>query len=772
MYKLPVLLIILLSMLPVSASDERLMLADNGKTNYVIVKSDTGGVLDGIASQELSTYLSKTTGTEFPQVTAQEAGKYSKRLIVGNGAFARKIFGAKLLDGLKNQESVAIAKGDDILLAGQGTHGTCQAVYQFLRNQIGCRWFTPYGDELVPLHKKLEVPQLSYHFTPSFAYRNHMVDYAYRHPAKGLYLFRNGLNASAPGFSSSIYPELAKNGNLKDFELLGPGCHTLFHYIPPAYGYDLMGWPWNKVEYFFEGHPEYFSMDSKGKRVMSMQLCFSNPGLRKQLTDRLTENIGRNGGYGYYNLSAMDCGGSFCYCPNCKALEIKYQTPGGPLIDYLIEACAAIKEKYPKAGLSTLAYRKVQTEKPPVITGGFPDNLSIIFAPIDDDFRKTFNSPENAETYTNLKNWCNLSDKVLVWYYPMLYNMGLPSGMLDRDIADTRLMKKAGVMGTTFEHDAPGVFNGANFADLYTYVLDNLYSDLNADISALIMEFTDYYYGPAAPEARAYLTELELCRKALPDRIPFDAGEGMLTYMTPEWLKTQQLRFDKMEGLCAGNQRTSDNVGMLRFSLDLACMGSKYQAIIADNPGNFPAVDSIFKRAQANIEKALILRFPAGEEKTRNEQLQSILPTLEERAKIAQIPVKPGSVEIFAYKVNSVPDPDAALGWAGTWKTKAPYVIGLFDNTTQSGLLEKSLAPADIKPNCYNLYLLGTSKLTSDCYVWMDSMYDRKCIGAYNRKKPNQTFAIYMSLKFEGPTFGSKVQEDRVLCDKIVLMRK
>ncbi len=750
-----------------------IVLADNGKTHYVIVKPDTGGVLDEIAARELSRYLGKATGAEFHLVTAEEAGTHSRRLVVGNGSFARMLFGAKTLDGLKNQESVVLTKGNDILLAGQGTHGTSQAVYSFLRNQVGCRWFTPYDDELTPVRKRLEVKQFSYHFIPSFAYRNHMLDYSYKHANSGLYFVRNGLNSTAAHFSKSLYPELAEYCNLKDFELLGPGCHTSFSYIPPDPEHVAVRWPWNKVQYYFESHPEYFSMDAKGVRVSTMQLCFSNPELRNELTGRLLENIGREGGKGYWNLSAMDCGGSFCHCPGCKALEAKYKSPGGPLYDYLIEACAAIKAKYPEAGLSTLAYRKSQSEKPPVINGKLPDNLAIIFAPIDDDFRKTFDTPENADTYTNLKNWCKVSDKIIVWYYPMIYNTcGLPSAFLDRIVTDTRLMKKAGVMGTFFEHDVTGVYYGGNFADLYTYVIDNIYSNVDTDVPGLINEFTDYYYGPAAPEARAYLNELERCRKTLHDRIPYDAGEGMLTYMTPEWLKAQQRRFDKMESLCRGDQRTLENVGILRFALDMACLGNKYQSIAAGNRANFPTVELISKRARANLESALATRFPKGEEKARAAELKGILPALEERTKIAQIPAKPGTIQIFAEKGTSVLDPDAALGWTRSSTTKLPFRVCLYDNTMQKKLANLKLTSAEIKPDRYNLYLIGTSTLTSDCYIDIDSKYYISCVEAYNGKNPMQTFDVYISLKFEGPSFGSSASEDKAFCDKFVLVKK
>lgn len=754
-----------------SESAGKILLADHGQTHYVIVKPDTGAALDGIAARELSRYLSIATGAEFPMVTAEAARTHSKRLVVGTGPFARILFGERILGDLKSQESVVLVKGHDILLAGQGSHGTAQAIYRFLRNQVGCRWFTPYGDELTPKRKRLVVKQLSYHFIPSFAYRNHMLDYSYKRPNSGLYFLRNGLNTTASNFSKSLYPELAEHFNQRELELMGPGCHTLFSYIPPDPEHVAVRWPWNKVQYYFESHPEYFSMNARGERVSTMQLCFSSQGLRKELTERLLENIGREGGRGYYNLSAMDTGGRFCDCPACRALEEKYKSPGGPLYDYLIEACTAIRAKYPEAGLSTLAYRKSQSEKPPVISGKLPDNLVIVFAPIDDDFRKTFDTPENAETYANLKNWCRLSDKVIVWYYPMLYNFGLPSGLLDRIATDTRLMKKAGVMGTFFEHDAEGVYYGTNFSDLYTYVIDNLYSDADIDVPSLIREFTDYYYGPAAPKARAYLDELGQCRKTLQSRLPYDAGEGMLTYMTPEWLRAQQRRFDEMETLCAGDQRTLKNVGILRFALDIACLGSKYQAIVAGSTESFPTAEQLSKRARTNLENALNTRFPKEESRARDAQLQSILPVLEERTKIAQIPAKPGTIQIFAPKGSSIPDPEAALGWARSSTIKLPFYACLFDNTKQTGLADIRLTPADIKPGRYNLYLVGTTKLTSDCYI-IDSKSYVSCVEAYDTKNPTQTFDVYISLRFEGPSFDSGNSEDRFFCDRFVLVKK
>jgi len=82
------------------------------------------------------------------------------------------------------------------------------------------------------------------------------------------------------------------------------------------------------------------------------------------------------------------------------------------------------------------------------------------------------------------------------------------------------------------------------------------------------------------------------------------------------------------------------------------------------------------------------------------------------------------------------------------------------------------LTSAGINRNGYNLYYLGTSVLTSDCYLYIGDMIDRKCVEAYNRTTPNQSYDIYVSMKFEGPTFGTNASEDGVLYDRIVLIRK
>ena len=138
----------------------------------------------------------------------------------------------------------------------------------------------------------------------------------------------------------------------------------------------------------------------------------------------------------------------------------------------------------------------MQAEVPPQLGAGkrMPDNFVCVFAPIDDDFSKMLDHKNNIGTLKNLRAWAKITDKILLWYYPVVYGGVLPSGCVERSMRDTKLMFDAGATGSYYEHDV-GVFAGLNFSDLMTWLFLKMYQDPNADYRALMKEFCDYYYG-------------------------------------------------------------------------------------------------------------------------------------------------------------------------------------------------------------------------------------------------------------------------------------
>src|SRR5690606_3563337 len=143
--------------------------------------------------------------------------------------------------------------------------------------------------------------------------------------------------------------------------------HSSFSFIPPAPDAKYIeDFPWLKHKNYFETNPEFFSMNKEGVRVPDRQLNFGNPELRKELTKNILKFIEVEGDDIMVNVTAMDTPGRFCYSPESVKLEEKYQTHAGPIIDYVIELCAVLKEKYPRVKVITSAYRREQTQKPPV----------------------------------------------------------------------------------------------------------------------------------------------------------------------------------------------------------------------------------------------------------------------------------------------------------------------------------------------------------------------------------------------------------------------
>ena len=502
-------LVLLFSVLSLCGAER--VIVKNGKSDYVILYG-TATQVPRRAALDLQTYIFKATGAKLPIVSKAQRNKRPAFLIGFEKVTVPEGFIVK-------------TSGKDIIISGNDTKGqvenahwatgartgTWYGVCDFLEKQLGIRWFSPYGHEKVPAHKTLKVDFKDYRQKPAYINRALIGSSYYKFPYSSMFFLRNRLNINNalknPGYPGSK-PKISEQG---------PQCHTLFYYIPPAKGRYPKGLKFKAEKYYFKDHPEYFSMDQNGKRTMNMQLCFSDPGLRKEFTQRFLEYAELSGGKGMYSISAQDWPGKFCCCQNCDALEKKYRCTSGPMIDYIIELCGIVKNKYPELLISTLSYRKQQSEVPPYLGKGkrMPDNFVCVFAPIDDDFSKTLAHKNNRGTLENLKKWAKITDKILLWYYPIVYGGVLPSGCVERSMRDTKIMFDAGATGTYYEHDV-GVFNGLNFGDMMTWMFLKLFQDPNADYKALMKEFCDYYYGAAADDMISYINELDRLTAAIP----------------------------------------------------------------------------------------------------------------------------------------------------------------------------------------------------------------------------------------------------------------
>jgi len=541
---------------PLYAGAETLTLAENQKTDYVIVNTSNHEI-DRQAAEELRYFLNDASGAEFK--ISETPGH--KNIFLGTGIEKKSC-------RIQNKEN-------DLYLNGSGTNGRLNAVYEFLET-IGFRWFSAYGDIRIPRQSKLTVNTgeicKNYPFQirgMQTAFLSRGID-SYRKPV-ALYHCRNRQNILL-----SEYPGI-RNARTE----YRPSIHALSYYLHPGIHHRRLNpqLKWIKEQNYFKKHPEWFPMNEKGVRYPHGQLCFSNLELQAELTKnalgQLEREIARTGRKdGIFSMSMNDITyQEFCCCPECRKAGIKYQHRGaGAYYKYLFDFCKTVKQLYPDVKISAFAYLSA-IYMPQNLE--IPDNLIIIFCPIYSSFIAPLEQEKQQKTLKCLQKWIAAKTEVWYWYYTLPYPDRLyltcpPISNLKRISRDILTMRDMGISGTYFEHDSSGR-DRSGFFELQSYLLLRLYRNPDEDINHIIHDFTDFYYGKAAPLFREYLHEVEQgCQDAAKAGIRSVFNTCDFPYLNPENLNRWSRKFDEMEKLASDNAKTLFHVKLARISVDAA----------------------------------------------------------------------------------------------------------------------------------------------------------------------------------------------------------
>ncbi len=765
----------------------------DGKTSYVIVIPDQEDTGVTFASQELQTFLKKASGADFPIVKSSQAPA-KNRIFLGISTAALKILKNDPRNNLKQQEHVVQTIGTDLFLYGQGTWGEMWAVYDYLENVLGYRWYDARGGMKVPDCHNLPWKKLDRKTAFSIPFRSATGYWIYHRPYAHLFFLRNRQNgALITRFlrdKKIFIPEIEINSSY--------GTHTIPSYIPGTANRNVYKpFPWLKDKNYWKTNPEFFGMLPNGKRSGGGHLCFTNVELRKELTKNVLENMKREPQNRIFSLSAHDSPGRFCHCKPCLAMEKKYGSIGGPYYDYLLELSKILKKQYPANSISFLVYRKNQTQKPPTNLKKLPDNLIPIFAPIDDDFGKSWAHKNNEETCKDLETWGKLASKVNVWYYPNPYSGDItpPLGNIRRLVYDIRKMVKSNMYMSAFEHNV-GVCNMIGFTELQSFLILQLFKDVNQDAEKLIDEFMAFEYGKAAPVMRKYLAELEDAAEKNKLRLAWNPTLNAYTYLTAENMMRWYNYFLEMEKILKDDPERLNNVNRVRLNLEYVIL-MRYNVLLKKYP-DFPVKpEALAKTVLARFQKTIDDYYG----KSFTFRAKTSLKSLNERIKMALIQagktdnnlpesiakgVDPDQIIQTMPKVNGrdwVKDPDAAWGVAAVLMDKPkptlPLQVNMYDIANKkyhpsiSWIRKQHLGPK----GKYKFYKLHSGlTISPDCTLMIgsDSWTElRANLGeAYEMGSLNKV-CIYASLKFEGPTYYPEDagKKDKVICDRIVIIK-
>jgi hypothetical protein len=450
--------------------DAQLLLADNGRTEFVIVIDSAAAPPEETAARELASALKQITGAEFPvQTNTQTAGR---AILVGSGAAARRVFEDVPFDSLSGEELVIKSKDNHLLLAGGRPRGTLYAVSRFLQRQCGVRWWTPWASRILK-QSTLRIGALEVREKPAFEYRE-----SFWYPAFDAdWSWRNGCN----GNSSRLTPEKGGRISYKGF------VHTFYPLVPP--------------EKHFAEHPEWFSL-IKGKRTTERaQLCLMNPRLRDFTVERVKQWLHESPDAGIISVSQNDWHGA-CECADCKALDDSEGTHAATMLAFVNYIAEKIQPEFPHVAIDTLAYQ--YTRKPPK-TLKPRANVIVRLCSIECNFREPLEHPSNTAFADDIRGWSKLCQRLYIWDYttdfahyvqphPNWFALG----------PNLRFFQQHNVRGV-FEQGAYQS-HGSEMAELRAWVLAQLLWNPQQDDRGLINEFLEGYYGAAAaPHLRRYL---------------------------------------------------------------------------------------------------------------------------------------------------------------------------------------------------------------------------------------------------------------------------
>lgn len=743
-------------------------LVENGATDYLIV-TGTNGLYDRFAVSEFKEIMEKSAGVKFHSVGADspEATNAKKRILIGDSPHVRKILGDELVDGLENLESIVTQRGDDIIIVGGGNHGTAYGVYSFLEKEIGYRWFTPERDgQLIPKRKSLTYSGKEHHERIAFPFLRTMYMLPYYNTQTPLFLYRN---------RGSINTRFTKKTKMKglldsDHPHLDNG-HGFGLYITTDRTKNF--YEWDTPKDYFKTNPDFFSMDKNGKRTNRLQLCFSNPELRKEFTKRIIERGKRMGGRGVLTLGANDVPGSFCFCPECQKQEEKYGCIGGPLYDYLIELCPIIEKELPDIQISTLAYRKKQSEFPPKNIKRMPNNWICDFAPVDDDMGQCLDGPRNLGTLVNLRDWNEIAKTITYWYYVCVETA--PFGIVERFQRDMRIMKEYGVKGVgVCGMGPPGLY------PLQEYILLRLMIDPYQDAWRLVREYTDFIYGPAAEDMRQYIQELEEVWLEPKKNIELYGPGKVIMNFTPERLVRWQKMFDDMGKKVEGLKRESKYLSLARWDLDQLCL-DHYQQIRKAFPDWKTNLDDLIGRMRkVDLPPQYRLHNP----KDRAENAYLVATAVKKPLPVPLDKLPNGQVTQIPQCGGSYPleDPDAACGKAktqpfrdGQMKEQGKKIsYSVYDKAAKRTLKNGKLDVSTCEPGKYESYFITKTTIPRGGLIAFDNWWGVQDSLAqyYPEGDEFREFEIWASLKFVGPSFGieTKDNKDRMFCDRIFIV--
>ena len=456
-----------------------LVLSKEGKTDYIIVLPAEPTVVENTATRELKVHLEAVTGAEFNTVSETEADASSPQIIVGDVKRVKELLPNLDISKIPQDGIVLKTVGENIVLVGHPRQGTLYAVYTFLEDVVGVRWWTS-TEAFIPKKPTLEIPELSVEYAPKATSRSTLFSDS-RNERNGVFAARLKFNGGA-SFSADFGD---RAHGCKD-----NGSHSFMNLLPP----------WT----YFEKHPEWYG-EINGQRGEWNQICLTNEEALAEVTKNVLNLLRKDPTATWVSVS-QDDHDRYCRCAKCKAVDEEEGSQAGTMIRFVNKVAEAVEKEFPNVTVHTFAY--AYSRKPPKFVKP-RKNVQVQLCSIECSFVQPLAEGEqNKDFREDIKGWGEIHDNVSIWDYVVNFQAYMIPHPNHRVLVPNVRFFIDHKITSVFEQGDGWGGNG-DFVRLKNWMLAKAMWDPSVDGDELTEEFVMGYYGPKyGPMIHEYLTIL------------------------------------------------------------------------------------------------------------------------------------------------------------------------------------------------------------------------------------------------------------------------
>jgi len=437
-------------------------LAADGQANMPIVISVDATEATRQVATELADYLGRISGAVFEV----KCGDGSAGIVLGTiKEFPTDSLTETLAihNNYDGREAYAIrTEPARVLLIGATDLGVSHAAFSFLE-RLGCRWFFPAKEwEVVPVKGTLtaSVAETS---RPAVLARRIWYAWGFFHDAESK--------------CRSDYEAWARRNRMASS--LKIQCHHAWQAIIAANGE------------VFDAHPEYRAL-VRGER-RGKQLCVSNPKVQEIAVQYAMNYFEQNPDEDMVSMGASD-GGGFCECESC----VKIGNESNQNFFLVNHVAKAVARKYPGKLVGSYAYN-LHCEPPP-----FKLESNVYIQLTAGFIRGKYTFDELLDLWPKVCPNMGIYDYYDIWPFNRDMLPGSKGGNLSYLRKQIPRFAAAGATSMDCESGNSWGPHGRGY-----YVANRLMWDPETDVDALLADFYEKAFGPAASTMERYYERLD-----------------------------------------------------------------------------------------------------------------------------------------------------------------------------------------------------------------------------------------------------------------------